>query len=45
MEYNVAFILLQVTRGTKQDVLTNVLFKDRLEESVEVIASLSAESL
>lgn len=34
-----------MTQGIQQNVLTNVLFKDRLEKSVGVIASLSAESL
>lgn len=45
MESNVTFILLQLTWEEEIRGLRNVLFKDRLEEAVGVITSLSIVSL
>lgn len=45
MVSNVTFILLQLTWEEEMRELKNILFKDRLEEAVWVIASLSVDSL
>ena len=45
MGSNVTFIFLQLTWEEEVWGLRNILFKDRVEEVVGVIASLSADSL